>query len=162
MVQSEFSQNGLSVKVNSYKKQNKNRSIWGNTSYQNLKLTSVNRKENLDYNRIAPHSIADSAVGDTKLERYQFSGGISQKIDRWTSGLEASYLAQLGSRNRNPRQKITTSNLNVNPGANYRFYKDLEVGVFRNLNKYTQSTSMKFVSRFIKEKTTKKKMTSQL
>jgi len=80
------------------------------------------------------------------LERYQFSGGISQKIDRWTSGLEASYLAQLGSRNRNPRQKITTSNLNVNPGANYRFYKDLEVGVFRNLNKYTQSTSIKFVS----------------
>lgn len=139
-------QNGLSIKVNSYKKQNKNRSIWGNASYQNLKLTSVKWNENLDYDRIAPYSIADSAGGDTKLERYQFSGGISQKIDRWTLGLEASYLAQLGSRNRDPRQKSTTSDLNINLGANYRFYKDFEVGVFGNLNKYTQNTSIKFVS----------------
>ncbi|MGL6038853.1 MAG: DUF6850 family outer membrane beta-barrel protein, partial [Soonwooa sp.] len=146
IVQSEFSQNGLSVKVTSYKKQDENRSIWGYTSYQNLKFTSVKRNENLDYNRIAPYRIADSAGGDTKLERYQFSGGISQKIDRWTLGLEASYLAQIGSSNRDPRQKSTTSNLNINLGANYRFYKDLEVGVFGNLNKYTQSTSMKFVN----------------
>ena len=98
-------QKGLSLKVTSYKKQNDHRSIWGSARYQNLNLSSVKWNENLDFDRIAPYSIADSAGGDTKLERYQFSGGISQKINRWTFGLEASYLAQLGSRNRDPRQK---------------------------------------------------------
>lgn len=139
-------QKGLSLKVTSYKKQNDHRSIWGNARYQNLNISSVKWNENLDFDRIAPYSIADSAGGDTKLERYQFSGGISQKINRWTFGLEASYLAQLGSRNRDPRQKSTTSDLNVNLGVNYRFYNDFEIGIFGNLNKYTQNTSIKFVS----------------
>ena len=136
----------LSIKVNSFQKTNENRSIWGNTGYQNMKLKSVKWNENLDYDRIAPYTIADSVGGDTKLERYSFGGGISQKLNRWTLGLSADYTAQLGSRDRDPRQKSTTSDLYINLGANYRFYKDYEIGVFGQINKYTQNTSISFVS----------------
>lgn len=139
-------ENGLNIRVNSYKKQTKNRNIWGTASYQNKKITNIRWNENLDYDRIAPYTIADSAGGDTQLERYQFSGGLSQKIERWTFGMDASYHAQLGSRDRDPRQKSTTSDLTLKLGVNYRFYKNMEIGIFGDLNKYTQNTSVSFVS----------------
>lgn len=137
---------GLGISVNSFKKLKANRSIWGSASYQNQTLKSIKWNETLDYDRVAPYVIADSVGGDLKLERYQFSGGISQQINRWTFGLEAAYLAQLGYRDRDPRVQNTTSDLSINLGVNYQFYKNFEVAVFAQLNKYTQNTSVSFVS----------------
>ncbi len=145
--QQEGSKNeGFMISVDSYKKSNDKRSIWGSASYENRKIFSTKWNENLDYDRIAPYSIADSAGGNTQLERYQFSGGISQKIKKWTFGLNAGYSAQLGFRNKDPRQKSTTSDLKIDLGINYQVYKNFQAGIFAKLNKYTQNTSVSFVS----------------
>lgn len=137
---------GLDIAVTSYKKQKSNRSIWGSASYQNLKLNSLKWNETLDYDRVAPYSIADSIGGTTKVERYQFSGGLAQNFNRWTIGVEANYIAQLGSRSKDPRVNSTTSDLSINLGINYKVYRDYEVGAFGQFNKYTQNTSISFVN----------------
>ncbi len=137
---------GLTVNAKSFLKLNPNRSVWGNASYQNIKKKSFRWNENLDYERIAPYTTADSLGGTLNLERYCFSGGLSQKINKWTVGGELSYLAQLGYRSRDPRLKSTTSDLSVNAGVNYKVFRDYEVGVFGIFNKYTQNSSLTFQS----------------
>lgn len=137
---------GLSVSASSFLKLNTNRSVWGEASYQNLKKRPFRWNENLDYERIAPYTTADSLGGTLNAERYFFAGGLSQKINRWTLGGEVSYLAQLGYRSRDPRLKSTTSDLSVNAGVNYKVFREYEAGVFGTVNKYTQNSSLTFQS----------------
>ena len=137
---------GLTVTANSFLKPKENRAIWGNAFYQNLKKQPFKWNESLDYERIAPYVSADSVGGSLNVERYFFQGGLSQKIKRWTIAGEISYLAQLGYRSRDPRLKSTTSDLNVKAGVNYRLYKEYELGVFANFNKYTQNSTLIFKS----------------
>lgn len=137
---------GLTVNAKSFLKLNPNRTVWGNASYQNLEKRSFRWNENLDYERIAPYTTADSLGGTLNLERYYFAGGMSQKINKWTIAGEVSYLAQLGYRSRDPRLKSTTSDLTLNAGVNYKIFREYEVGVFGTFNKYTQNSSLNFQS----------------
>lgn len=138
---------GLSIQADSYLKLNPKTTVWGNAGYQNLKMKTFRWNENLDFERIAPYVAADSVGGNLNLEKYHFAGGLSQKLnDRWTVGGELSYTAQLGYRTRDPRLKSTTSDLLVKAGANYRVYREYEIGLFGNFNKYTQNSSLNFQS----------------
>ena len=137
---------GLKIYVNSFQKLNEKRAVWGKASYESLKQLNIKWNENLDFNRVAPYVLADSVGGDLKLERYSFAGGYSEKFNRFTLGLEANYTAQLGYRSRDPRINNTTSDLYVNVGLNYKAFREYEVGVFTRLNKYTQNSSISFVS----------------
>ncbi|MFC7348827.1 DUF6850 family outer membrane beta-barrel protein [Chryseobacterium zhengzhouense] len=140
-------ENGLSINANSYLKLNSKTAVWGNAGYQNLKKKTFRWNENLDYERIAPYVTADSVGGNLNLERYFFEGGLSQKLnDRWTAGGEINYTAQLGYRTRDPRLRTTTSDLNINAGANYRVFRQYEIGLFGTFNKYTQNSSLNFQS----------------
>ncbi|WP_292009783.1 DUF6850 family outer membrane beta-barrel protein [Chryseobacterium sp.] len=137
---------GLKISAQSFQKLSPNRAVWGSASYENLKTRSIKWNENLDFDRIAPYVVADSIGGNSNLERYKFSGGYAQTMNRWTLGIEAGYLAQLGYRSKDPRNKNTTSDLSVNTGVNYKVYKEYEVGIFAEINKYTQNSSLTFVS----------------
>lgn len=137
---------GLSVNAQSFLKINPNRSVWGKATYQNLKKNTFRWNENLDYERIAPYTTADSVGGNLNLERYFFAGGLSQKINKWTVGGEVGYLAQLGYRTHDPRMRSTTSDLSIKAGINYNVFREYEIGVFGTFNKYTQNSSLTFQS----------------
>ncbi|PQA95680.1 hypothetical protein B0A69_04710 [Chryseobacterium shigense] len=137
---------GLTVEAKSFQKLKPNRYVWGNASYQNLKINSVKWNETLDYDRVAPYTTADSVGGKVNLERYQFAGGYLQKMNRWTVAGQVSYAAQLGYRSKDPRMRSTTSDLKIITGLNYRVFRAYEVGVFGELNKYTQNNSVSFQS----------------
>lgn len=137
---------GLTVEARSFQKLKPNRFVWGNASYQNLKTGSVKWNETLDYERIAPYITADSVGGKLNLERYQFAGGYLQNMNRWTVAGQISYSAQMGYRSKDPRMKSTTSDLRVNAGVNYKVFREYEVGIFGEFNKYTQNNSVQFQS----------------
>ncbi|MEI7487574.1 MAG: DUF6850 family outer membrane beta-barrel protein [Chryseobacterium sp.] len=137
---------GLTVEAKSFQKLKPNRYVWGNASYQNVKVDNIKWNETLDYVRVAPYITSDSVGGKLNLERYQFAGGYLQKTNRWTFAGQISYLAQLGYRARDPRLRSTTSDLRVNAGINYKVFREYEIGVFGEFNKYTQNTSLTFQS----------------
>ncbi len=137
---------GLTVKAHSFQKLKPNRYVWGAASYENLKINSLKWNETLDYDRIAPYTTADSAGGKLNLERYYFAGGYLQKVKRWSFAGQISYLAQQGYRAKDPRVKATTSDLKINAGINYNLFREYEIGVFGEFNKYTQNTSITFQS----------------
>ncbi|MCW3160031.1 DUF6850 family outer membrane beta-barrel protein [Chryseobacterium oryctis] len=137
---------GLTIEAKSFQKLKKNRSVWGSASYQNIKTGVIKWNENLDYERIAPYAAADSVGGKLNIERYQFSGGLVQKINRWTVAGQINYLAQLGYRSKDPRLRSTTSDLRINAGINYKLFREYTVGVFGEFNKYTQNNSLTFQS----------------
>ncbi len=140
---------GFTILTNSFQKLNENKTIWGNANYQNQDIFNIKWNENLDFDRIAPYIIADSIGGNMNIEQYKFGGGYNQKINKWTLGLQADYSAQQGSRPRDPRNVTTTSDLSMKIGFNFNLYKDWTIGVFANVNKYTQKISVKFISDII-------------
>ncbi|WP_123942887.1 DUF6850 family outer membrane beta-barrel protein [Chryseobacterium sp. G0186] len=137
---------GLTVEAKSFQKLKPNRYVWGQASYQNLKTGLVQWNESLDYDRVAPYITTDSAGGKLNIERYQFSGGYLQKWNRWTAAGEVSYLAQMGFRAKDPRLKSTTSDLRIKAGLNYNIFREYEIGVFGEFNKYSQNSSLTFQS----------------
>lgn len=138
---------GFGVYTNSYQKLGSNKALWGSASYQNLKTKNIKFNENLDFSRIAPYSSSDSIGGDLEVERYQFLGGYSQKFKKITLGAQASYNAQLGARARDPRVNNTTSELNLRIGANYTFYKNFEIALFTEGERYLQNSKIRFASK---------------
>ena len=139
-------ENGFSINADSYKKTKKNNFLWGNASYNNINLKNIKWNEDLDYERVAPYILSDSVGGNKKLEIYQFGGGYGKQLNKFSYGIEANYTAQLASRDRDPRSKNTTSDLILKAGLNYDIYKKLQIGVFGELNLYTQTGSVNFVS----------------
>ena len=137
---------GLMIKAQSFQKLKPNRFVWGSASYQNLKIGSVKWNETLDYERIAPYITSDSVGGKLNLERYQFAGGYLEKINRWTVAGQISYSAQMGYRSKDPRLESRTSDMRINAGVNYQIFRENEVGVFGEFNKYTQNNSIQFQS----------------
>ncbi|MDQ1097412.1 DUF6850 family outer membrane beta-barrel protein [Chryseobacterium camelliae] len=137
---------GLEIDARSFQKLNSRRAVWGRASYESLKQLKPKWNENLDFNRVAPYVLADSVGGDLKLERYSFAGGYSEEMNRFTLGLEASYTAQLGYRSRDPRINNSASDLWVNAGVNYKAFREYKIGIFTRLNKYTQNSTISFVS----------------
>ena len=137
---------GLKIFTDSYQKLNTKRSVWGSASYEKLAVHKIKWNENLDYERVAPYILADSVGGKLKMERYAFAGGYSEKLNRFTLGIQAGYMAQLGYRSKDPRINNTTSDLSLDFGLNYNIFKQYQVGIFTRLNKYTQNSSISFVS----------------
>ncbi|MFC3755801.1 DUF6850 family outer membrane beta-barrel protein [Chryseobacterium tructae] len=137
---------GLTIEAQSFQKLKPNRYVWGNASYQNLKTGLVRWNESLDYDRVAPYTTVDSAGGKLNTERYQFTGGYLQKWNKWIFAAQISYLAQMGFRAKDPRLKSTTSDLNIKAGANYKLFKEYQIGIFGEFSKYTQNSSLTFQS----------------
>lgn len=137
---------GINLKTNSYKRLKSSSVVWGDASYSNLTRKNLRYNENLDFDRIAPYVTLDSVGGDIKLENYHFSGGFAKEINRFSFGLSGSYDAQMAYRSRDPRLRDTTSDLLLSAGINYKVYRDYQVGIFGEFNKYTQNSAVNFVN----------------
>ncbi|MPS71846.1 MAG: hypothetical protein E2590_01700 [Chryseobacterium sp.] len=138
--------NGISLKTNSYKKLKSNSVVWGDARYSNVTRKNLRYNENLDLERIAPYVTLDSVGGNINLENYHFSGGYAKKLDRFSFGISGSYDAQMAYRSRDPRLRDTTSDLLLSAGINYKIYRDYQVGIFGEFNKYTQNSTVSFVN----------------
>ncbi|WDF48282.1 hypothetical protein PQ459_07335 [Chryseobacterium sp. KACC 21268] len=138
--------NGMILKTNSYKKLKSNSVVWGDASYSNMTRKNLRYNENLDFERIAPYVTLDSVGGDINLENYHFSGGFAKKLNRFSFGLSGSYDAQMAYRSRDPRLRNTTSDLLLSAGINYKVYRDYQVGIFGEFNKYSQNSALSFVN----------------
>ncbi len=138
---------GFGVYTNSYQKLSSSKALWGSASYQKSNVKNIKFNENLDFNRISPYNSSDSIGGDLEIEKYHFLGGYSQKFNKITVGAEVSYNAQLGSRARDPRINNTTSELNLKVGANYNFYKNFELALFAEGERYLQNSKVRFASK---------------
>ncbi len=138
--------NGISLKTNSYKRLKSSSVVWGDASYSNLTRKNLRYNENLDFDRIAPYVTLDSVGGDIKLENYHFSGGFAKEINRFSFGLSGSYDAQMAYRSRDPRLRDTTSDMLLSAGISYKVYRDYQVGIFGEFNKYTQNSAVNFVN----------------
>lgn len=138
---------GFGIKTNSYQKLNSSKALWGSASYQNLKTKNIKFNENLDFDRVAPYISSDSVGGDLDIEKYQFLGGYSQKFNKITIGAQASYNAQLGARARDPRVNNLTSELNLKVGVNYAIYKNFDLALFAEGERYLQNSKIRFASK---------------
>lgn len=134
------------LQSSSYQSANETLSYWGGVSYNNITKRNLKFSENLDYDRIAPYSVADSVASKLDIEKYNFQGGFAKKLNRFTIGLEGEYTAQLGARSKDPRNKTITSELKVKYGTNFNIYRNLDIGAFVEVNKYTQNNTIKFAS----------------
>ncbi|SHK72428.1 hypothetical protein SAMN05444371_3456 [Epilithonimonas mollis] len=137
---------GLVVNTDSFKKLKSNSAVWGHASYSNINRKSSRYNENLDLERITPYVTLDSIGGNIDLETYHFSGGYAKKLNRFSLGISGTYKAQMASRSRDPRMKNTTSDLLFSTGINYRFYRNFQIGIFGDFNKYTQNSLVAFVN----------------
>lgn len=137
---------GFSLKTNSFKKLKSNSVVWGNASYSNMTRKNLRYNENLDFERIAPYVTLDSIGGDINLETYHFAGGYAKKLNRFSFGISGSYEAQMAYRSIDPRLKNTTSDLLLSAGINYKVYRDYQLGIFGEFNKYTQNSGVAFVN----------------
>lgn len=137
---------GFGVYTNSFQKLNDRKVIWGNASYENLKINNVKWNENLDFDRVAPYITSDSVGGNIDVERYNFLGGYAQKFNKFSLGAQVRYQVQLAARSRDPRLNNTTSDLSARVGLGYNIYKKITLDAFLEGHKYQQNSSVRFVS----------------
>lgn len=141
---------GFKVSTNSFQRLKGNKVVWGSASYMNQRQQNMVWNESLDKDIIGPYVVADSVGGTMKQEVYQFAGGFAKQWNRWVLGGEVNYVAKNGYRQVDPRSKNTSSIFKMDLGIDYNFYRDYEIGVFGHFNKYTQNSSVKFVSEISK------------
>lgn len=141
---------GFKINTNSFQRLKGNKMVWGSASYTNQRQQNMAWNESLDRDIVGPYIVADSVGGTMKQEIYQFAGGFAKQWNRWALGGEVSYVAKNGYRQVDPRPKNTSSVFQADLGVDYNFYRDYEIGVFGRFKKYTQNSSVKFVSEISK------------
>ena len=133
-----------SVTASSYMRINARTVVWGNAGFTSQKTHDILWNNSADYPLVGPYVLGDSVGGDLTTRRYSFAGGYAGKHRRWTWGAEASYLASIGYRNRDPRDKIVVSDLNVKAGATLLVGKRYIAGIGADLRVYNQESDVEF------------------
>lgn len=144
LIQKPASENGLKLNFQSYYPINSYTSVWGNAFYSNKNKQKITWNENADYSLIYPYFTANSVGGNIKKETYAFLGGYAKKFRTITLGFLMDYKASLSFRNKDPRTKNTTSNLNLKSGIVVNDFYGFDTGLQLGIYKYTQSNNIKF------------------
>ena len=77
------------------------------------------------YDTFAPYLTTDSMGGDSQWDMYHLSGGYGFDLGQWNVGVEFSYKGEQAYRLTDPRLINTTSWVNLDFGASYRFTNSL-------------------------------------
>lgn len=131
------------VDASSYLRLDRRTTVWGAASFTTGKRRSILWNNSSDYRLVAPYILGDSVGGDLSSRTYSFSGGYAGKSRRWTWGAEASYRAAIDYRNRDPRDKITVSDLAVKGGATLLTGRYI-IGLGGHLRVYNQESDVDF------------------
>lgn len=118
--------------------------IWGKATYDNQTLKNVRWNESIDYELVYPYFTADEIGGNLSQENYSFLGGFAKEFQRWNFGISLDYKAQLASRNKDPRPKNISSDLNLKMGSFLKNMLGIDMGFYAGFQKYTQSNDVKF------------------
>lgn len=117
--------------------------VWGKASYSNGRHYDKTFNNVADYDLLYPDLVADSIGGDTRRERYFFSGGYAAEKGRWLLGGELKFRAEQEYRTTDPRMRSIVSYLILKAGAAYRL-SHYRVGLSVEGNIYRQTADVDF------------------
>lgn len=138
---------GFRIKTDSYIKNSfPNLTLWGNATYENIKVQDLKFNETSDYHLVFPYLIADSVGGNLNAEVYQFSGGIAKEIGNWVLAGEAGYKANLSHRKRDPRPDNNSSDIYAQIGASYFLTPTYLISAHVGGRFYKQRNTLDFIS----------------
>ena len=117
--------------------------VWGEAGYS--KGDTYNKVYNnvADFDLLYPDVIADSLGGDTKRERYLFSGGYAAEKGAWLLGGELKFRAEQEYRTYDPRMRSVVSDLTLKAGA-ARKIGDYHMALSVEGNIYRQTADVDF------------------
>ncbi len=95
--------------------------LYGSIEYARGKDKNIGWNAIRHYDIFSPFITTDSVGGDSSWEMYSLSGGYGFNINRWILGVEFSYKGEQAYRLTDPRLINTTSWVNLDFGASYRF-----------------------------------------
>ena len=121
-------------------------SVWGEAYYGNGYRRRDGVVESADYQFVYPYALADTVGGAMRMEDYRFSGGYGRKGRKIEWGASLSYTASLSYRNRDPRPRNVSGNLDMKAGIGYHIASSYIVAVSAAFKKYKQSSSIMFMS----------------
>lgn len=137
---------GFRVDARSYLKNTSTTTLWGNAFYIKEKIKKVSYNESNDYDLVYPYVMADTIGGDLSSETYFFLGGLSKQLGAFEYGLQASFRGVQAYRDRDPRPKNITSDINVTLSVATNTWKGYRVSADLDLRKYDQENTLDFVS----------------
>ena len=76
------------LRVESFLRLSERTAVWGEAGYMNGRQRNIRWNSTSDYDLLKPYILADTLGGDTRLERYLFSGGYATRLDNWLLGAE--------------------------------------------------------------------------
>ena len=138
--------NSLKINSESFTRNITGISLWGKAYYNNEKIKQVNFNETLDYHYVYPYVMSDTVGGDLNAETYYFGGGLSKKIGRLRYAFQGSFKGVQSFRNRDPRPKNISSDVNISLSVAKELPKDKALSFDLNLQKYNQNNSLDFVN----------------
>lgn len=131
------------IGVNTYLRLSKHSAVWGEAAYMNGTDKHKNWISTTDYRILQPYVLADSLGGDTKRERYYFSGAYASQVSDWLLGAEMTFRAEHEYRDQDPRMRGVVSDLNLRLGIG-RNIAGNRVGVSLEGNVYKQTNDVDF------------------
>lgn len=124
--------------------------VWGEAAYANGKCFDKVYNNVADWELLYPDVIADSIGGDTKRERYLFSGGYAAEKGPWLLGGELKFRAEQEYRTYDPRMRSIVSDLTLKAGiarmvGKYRLATSVQGNIYRqtaDVDFYGETTGM--------------------
>lgn len=132
-----------SIGVNTFLKLSEKTSVWGSVAYMNGTVKNICWNSSTDYELLKPYILADTIGGDTKKERYYFSGAYATELKKIKLGAEILFRAEHEYRDRDPRMRGIATDLTMRGGAARAWGKQI-VGLAFEGNFYKQTNSVDF------------------
>lgn len=136
----------FTVHSETYQKYSKDLTLWGNAYYNSQQTYNVKFNETADYNIVYPYVMADTIGGDLKSETYAFAGGLAKAVGDYQLGLTVGYRGLQSYRDRDPRPKNISSELNLGLAASRKVFNRYALAFDLKGTKYSQKNTLDFVS----------------
>lgn len=135
------------IAAESYRHLGGSNTVKGYAKFTTGKIKDVSWNNSADFELVSPYVIGDPVGGDLTERGYDFGGAYAWNNRKWSIGVSAGYRAELFYRQRDPRDKITVSDLNVAISGSMRPGCGIyAVGVETDIRVYSQSSQIEVYS----------------
>ncbi|MGX5820907.1 DUF6850 family outer membrane beta-barrel protein [Chitinophaga lutea] len=136
----------FAIRAEAWQRPNAALTLWGKAGYASETIYNVRFNEAGDYHLVYPYVIADSVGGDMKSETYTFSGGIAKQAGLYQLGLEAAFRGTQSYRDRDPRPKNISSEIDLRLGVSRPLGQAYLLALDLSGKLYGQKSELNFVS----------------
>lgn len=133
------------VGVNTWLRLSDRTAVWGTASYLTGTQRDITWNSTTDFDLLQPYVLADTLGGNTRRERYAFSGGYATRVGQWLLGAEMLFRAEQEYRDQDPRMRGVVTDLTLRFGAG-RSLGNYLLGAAVEGNIYRQTNSVDFYS----------------